>query len=166
MLFRRSLWIPVCLVCSLLVAASTIEAAKKKLILKPQYDPEAPKVALFDGLDQNAIAVQVVAKNSLEGALLIENLTETPLTVELPPAFVGVQVLPQFGGGGFGGGQQGGDSAVGRVDLAAGKVARISRLAADRVASRGDSAAVRAAAVSAAAAAAGSSRCPPNPSLV
>lgn len=121
MLFRRSLWIPVCLVCSLLVAASTIEAAKKKLILKPQYDPEAPKVALFDGLDQNAIAVQVVAKNSLEGALLIENLTETPLTVELPPAFVGVQVLPQFGGGGFGGGQQGGGLGGGQGGLGGGQ---------------------------------------------
>ena len=89
---------------------SSAEAAKKKLLMKPQYDPEAPKIGLFEAIEQEAISVQVVAKDSMGGALLVENHTGEPLSVELPPALVGVQVLPQFGGGlggGFGG-QQGG----------------------------------------------------------
>ncbi|MFV0443313.1 MAG: hypothetical protein ACK5Q5_07060 [Planctomycetaceae bacterium] len=98
--------------CSLL-AVSTADAAKKKLLMKPKYDPEAPKVGLFEGMDQNAISVQVVAKNAMEGALLVENLTDQPLTVEMPQAIVGVQVLPQFGGGFGGGGMGGGMGGMG-----------------------------------------------------
>lgn len=104
MLFRRSLLVPVCLLCGVLSSLSGVEAAKKKLLMKPQFDPEAPKIGLFEAIEQEAISVQVVAKNSMEGALLVENLTDQPLSVEMPPALVGVQVLPQFGGGGFGGG--------------------------------------------------------------
>lgn len=101
MLLRRSLLIPVALVCSLAVAASA-DAAKKKVLLKPQYNPDAPKVGMFEGIEQNLINVRMVATDSLGGSLFVENLTGEALSVELPPALVGVQVLPQFGGG-FGG---------------------------------------------------------------
>jgi len=118
----RSLRLSLCGICGwlLLAGLSVGETPKKKLLLKPQYDPAAPKIGLFEALDQELISVQVVAKNSEEGALLVDNLSGQPLTVELPPAFVGVQVLPQFGGGlggqqggGFGGGQGGQQGGLG-----------------------------------------------------
>ena len=40
--------------------------------------------------------------------ILVTNTTDEPVTVELPEAFVAVQVLKQFGGGGMGGGGMGG----------------------------------------------------------
>lgn len=107
MLLRRFLLIPAALLCSLALTISSAEAAKKKVLLKPQYDPEAPKVGLFEGMEQNLINVRMVATDSMGGSLFVENLTGAPLSVELPPALVGVQVLPQFGGG-FGGGGLGG----------------------------------------------------------
>jgi hypothetical protein len=114
MLLRRSLLVPLCLLCGVLVSAAGAET-KKKLLLKPQYDPEAPKIGLFEGMEQNAISVQVVPKNAEGGALLVENLTGQPLTVEMPEAIVGVQVLPQddFGFGGAGGAGGSGSSTSG-----------------------------------------------------
>ena len=61
---------------------------------------------MFEGVGEEVLSVQVIAKDEFGGNVLIENLTDEPLTVELPEAVVGVQVLPQgfddFGGGGFG----------------------------------------------------------------
>ncbi len=114
MLPFRSLLIPACVVSGLLLAAGDgLGAQKKKLLLKPGYDPEAPKIGLFEAIDQQVISVQVVARNAEEGAILVENLTDAPLTIELPPAIVGVQVLPQFGGGL--GGAQGGLGGAGGI---------------------------------------------------
>ncbi len=116
---RRSLSIAALAFCAVVLAVSPTLAAKKKILLKPGYDPEAPKIGLFEGLDENVISVQIVAKNSLQGAILVENLTDQPISVELPEAIVGVQVLAQddfgFGGGagsgnGTGGGNQGGQN--------------------------------------------------------
>jgi hypothetical protein len=100
-----------CLTAGLLLTCGGVEAAKKKILLKPQYNPDLPKIGLLDGIEKQAISVQMVAKNAEEGAILVENLTDQPLTVELPEAFVGVQVLPQDDGFGLGGG--GGTSGSG-----------------------------------------------------
>ncbi|MFQ5731321.1 MAG: hypothetical protein ACE5KM_05120 [Planctomycetaceae bacterium] len=66
-------------------------------------------------MKKGQLAVRVIAKNSKGGRVLVENKTGKPLTVQLPKAFVGVQVLKQIGapgagvgaGGGLGGGAGG-----------------------------------------------------------
>lgn len=94
---------------SLLVLAGTAALAGefKKPITKPKYDPSAPRVGLFDGLDAKSLDAELRPKNEFGGNLFIRNLTDKPITVELPDAIVGVQVHPQFflgaqGGNGFG----------------------------------------------------------------
>ncbi|MEZ6065622.1 MAG: hypothetical protein R3B90_07895 [Planctomycetaceae bacterium] len=103
---RSRPWLLCGLLCGLLLVAGTSEAAKtkKKLMHRAEFDPNAPRVGLLEGIESEVISVQVVARNAEEGAILVENLTDQPITVELPEAFVGVQVLPQFGGGNQGGG--------------------------------------------------------------
>ena len=94
-----------------LVSVSTAQAAKSKdLIKKLTFDPNAPKIGMFDGIDEGAIAVKMIPKNAQGGNLIVENKTDGPLSVELPPGFVGVPILPQAGsyGGGGGGGLGGG----------------------------------------------------------
>lgn len=83
---------------SLLVLSGTAALAGefKKPITKPKYDPSAPRVALFDGLDAKNLDAELRPKNEFGGNLFIRNLTDKPITVELPDAIVGVQVHPQF----------------------------------------------------------------------
>lgn len=98
---------------SLLVLAGTATLAGefKKPITKPKLDPSAPRVGLFDGLDAKSLDAELRPKNEFGGNLFIRNLTDKPITVELPDAIVGVQVHPQFflggqgQGNGFGQGQ-------------------------------------------------------------
>ncbi|MDA1165668.1 MAG: hypothetical protein O3B13_21435 [Planctomycetota bacterium] len=104
--------------CSMILALAvltvgTAQAAKKGAITKPKFDPSAPVVELFKGMEEKKLDVKLLQKDSKSGNLLIENLTKEAITVELPESFVGVHVLNQgFGGGGGGGlgggGQQGG----------------------------------------------------------
>ena len=101
----------VTLVALALLAAGTAEAAKKGQITKPKFDPNAPVVELFKGMEEKKLSTKLLQKNSKTGNLLIENLTKETITVQMPESFVGVHVLNQggFGGGlGGGGGQQGG----------------------------------------------------------
>ena len=65
-----------CLTAGLLVTCGGAEAAKKKILLKPQYNPDAPKIGLLEGIEKQAISVQMIAKNAEEGAILVENLTD------------------------------------------------------------------------------------------
>ncbi len=117
MVLGRLQLIPICVVAVAYLALSTqkgIDAADKdrKPVMKHlKYDPTAPQSGLFDAMEAEKVSVRLVAKSEFEGHLLIENKTDAPLTIQMPEAFVGVQVLPQFGqqgGGGGGGGQQGG----------------------------------------------------------
>lgn len=80
----------------------------KGAITNPKFDPDAERVGLFEGMEDGRIEVKVIAKDAKGGNLLIENKTEQPLTVDMPEAFVGVQVLKQFAGGGAMGGLGGG----------------------------------------------------------
>lgn len=83
--------------------------SSKRPLTKTKFDPTAKRVQMFDAIDEGQIEVKVIAKNALGGKLLFENKTSEALTVELPDAFVGVQVLNQgLGGGGLGGGGLGG----------------------------------------------------------
>ena len=90
--------------CGVVVFSSVSLAASrdKRPITKPSYDPEAPRIGLFEGIEQEVLSVKVIAKDETGGNVLIENKTDQPITVELPEAIVGVQVLPQQPGGGFG----------------------------------------------------------------
>lgn len=87
---------------------------RKPVITKPKFDPSAERVDLFQGIDDGNLTTRFVPKDSSGGFILVTNTTNEPLTVELPEAFVAVQVLKQFGGGlgggggGFGGGGLGG----------------------------------------------------------
>ena len=105
--------------CFAVLCVSQADAAKKGYIKKLTVDPDAPKIGIFEGMDEGAVEVKMVAKNADGGNLLVTNTTDAPLTVELPPGFVGVPVhaqLDDFGGGdvgGGGGGAGGGQQAVG-----------------------------------------------------
>jgi len=85
--------------------ASSTKKKKKRLplITNLKVDPKAQHVPLFEGIAGGSLTAKLVAQNSFNGSLYIENHSQKPLTVEMPEAFVGVQVLRQFGGAGGGG---------------------------------------------------------------
>lgn len=72
-------------------------AEKRKPVTQPKYDPSAPRVEFFDGLDNQSIAAELRPKNEFGGNVFIRNLTDKPITVVLPDAVVGLHVHPQFG---------------------------------------------------------------------
>ncbi|MGH7127546.1 MAG: hypothetical protein ACREJB_15145, partial [Planctomycetaceae bacterium] len=98
----------VCLSAALLSIAGAAEKSRsrersKRPISNPKFDPTAEEIGLFEGMENGSLEVQVIPQNAKGGNVLIENTTDQPLTVKLPDAVVGVQVLKQFGGE-FGGG--------------------------------------------------------------
>lgn len=97
------------LAIALLTAGSQASAAErpKRIITKPQFDPDARKVELFEAMEAGEVEVKLIARDSTGGNVLIENKTGEPLSVQLPEAFVGVQVFKQIGGIGPGGGLTG-----------------------------------------------------------
>lgn len=105
-------------------SATKKRADRKRPITKPKFDPSAERVELFEGIEKGLFKVRVLPKDSKKGKLLIENMTDKPLTVELPESFVAQQQTlkqPQGQGGGgggtgggFGGGGQGGGGFGGR----------------------------------------------------
>ncbi|MEO2033765.1 MAG: hypothetical protein ABGZ35_16940 [Planctomycetaceae bacterium] len=100
----------ICLGGLLLLCAATTDAAKPRRdrpITSPGFDPSADRVGLFDGMDEGQLETKVVAKNAKGGSVFIKNVTNEPLTVELPEAFVAVQINKQIGGDGAGGGNGG-----------------------------------------------------------
>ena len=117
----RILKIAVPALVAIFCVSSALPAAARtrrvRAITKPKFDPNAKQVELFKGMKDGSLAARLILKNSREGNVLIENKTDQPLTVKLPDAFVGVQVLKQGGlgqgMGGGGGGQQGGGGGGG-----------------------------------------------------
>lgn len=114
------LWIIVAAVVATVTLNSALHAgtknaeARKPVITKPKFDPTAEKVEFFKGMEEGQLETKFVPKDADGGFLLVSNTTTEPVTVELPEAFVAVQVLKQFGGmggggmGGMGGGGMGG----------------------------------------------------------
>ena len=105
-----------CFAAVAVLAGASVQAAGKAAITKPKYDPDAPVVDLFKGMEEKKLEVKLIQKNSKTGNLLIENKTKETLTVAMPESFVGVHVLNQLGlggGGQQGGGQQGGGQSTG-----------------------------------------------------
>jgi hypothetical protein len=103
---------------------ATASTKKKKkrlpLITHLKVDPKAQHVPLFEGINGGSLNVKLVAQDSFNGSLFIENRSQKPLTVEMPEAFVGVQVLRQFGGGAAGGRGAAGGAAGGAQTMGGG----------------------------------------------
>ncbi len=112
----RARFVQPLLVSSLaLFAVICLTGAKKGPIKKLTFDPDAPVVELFDGIENGTFEVRVAPKNEFSAKVFITNTTDKPQTVQLPKAVVGVHVLKQFfpqlsGGSGLGdtSGSQGG----------------------------------------------------------
>jgi hypothetical protein len=86
------------------------KAKKKKTTALLALDPSAEQVDFFESLAKGSLDATIIPRDSKSGNVFIENTTDKPLTIAMPDAFVGVQVLKQYGGrgGGFGGGGFGG----------------------------------------------------------
>jgi hypothetical protein len=76
----------------------------------------APALDVFDAIDQGAVDVKLIAKDTERGRLVLTNKTDKPVDVIIPDAFAGVPVVMHqmggMGGGGMGGGG-GGQQSVG-----------------------------------------------------
>ena len=108
-LLRRAAKTGAVTLCATLALTLSLTAAAKRPIKKLSYDPSAPSVDLFEGIDGGSLESTVVMKGPFEGTVYLENKTDKPLTVKLPKAVAAVHVLKQgFGGGGPGGGAGGG----------------------------------------------------------
>lgn len=106
----------------LLLIATTVTAVegRKRLRKIGEYDPNAATVEMFAAIEKGDIAVKLIAKDSTECNILIENKTDKPLNVELPEAFAGVPVLAQGGFGNNGGGRGGRNSGGGNQGMGGG----------------------------------------------
>lgn len=92
---------------SLLLCRAALADRDRPLAQSP-YDPDAPRVELFAGLNDGRITAQVTPRGAEGGSLFLTNQTSEPLTVQMPAGFVGVPVKPQFGSmGPFGQSNQG-----------------------------------------------------------
>jgi hypothetical protein len=115
MFSRRSPWLLVGTLALSLVApvisADSKKEAKKKIGPAVKVDASLEHIDVFAGIEQGLLDVKMIPNDAMGGNMLIENKGDKPLNVDFPAAFIGKQVLKQFGGGqqgGFGGGQQGG----------------------------------------------------------
>lgn len=121
MFCRWRLWTLVgALAVSLVVpglSADSKKEAKKKVIPVQKFDSTLEEIDVFEGIEKGVLDVKMIPKDAMGGNVLIENKGDKPVNVNFPAAFVGKQVLKQFGGGGGGGfgggGQQGGGGGLG-----------------------------------------------------
>ncbi len=100
---RLGLALAVAFIPAYLLAAGPSRKAARTNRAQP-----AETVEMFQAMKDGKIDVKLIAKDSKQANILIENKTDKPLSVQLPDAFAGVQVLAQIGGGGLGGGGFGG----------------------------------------------------------
>jgi hypothetical protein len=98
--------------------ASALAADSKRPITKLTYDPSLPQVELFDGLDSGTLTAKVIPQSQFGGKVLVTNTTNTPISVKVPEAVIGVQVFPQgLGMGGMGGGMGGMGGGMGGMGM-------------------------------------------------
>ena len=107
-------WRPWALVGALAVSlvapgfsADSNKESKRKVVPAQKVNESLDHIDVFEGIESGVLDVKMIPKDAMGGNMLIENKGDKPLNVDFPAAFIGKQVLKQFGGGG-GGGQQGG----------------------------------------------------------
>lgn len=88
------------------ISADSKKEPKRKVVPAVKVDESLEHIDVFEGIEKGVLDVKMIPKDAMGGNMLIENKGDKPLNVDFPAAFVGRQVLKQFGGGG--GGQQGG----------------------------------------------------------
>ncbi len=75
----------------------------------------------FAAMKTGQIDVKYIPKDATQANVLVKNLTDKPLTIQLPAAFAGVPIVAQgmmgggMGGGGMGGGGMGGGGGGGQA---------------------------------------------------
>ena len=119
-------WRPLALVGALAVCivapgypADSIKEVNRKIVPAQKVDNSLDHIDVFEGIEKGVLDVKMIPKDAMGGNMLIENKGDKPLNVDFPGAFIGKQVLKQFGGqqggggGGFGGGGQGGGQGGG-----------------------------------------------------
>jgi hypothetical protein len=100
---RLSVCLSFVLACGWTVAHASSDSRsgqQRRSMARLQYDPAVEKLDVFEGVEDGSFEVAVVPRDEKQGMILVDNKTDRPLTVELPDAFVGVQVLNQTGAGG------------------------------------------------------------------
>ncbi len=98
------------------ISADSKKETKRKVIPAQKVDESLDHLDVFEGIEKGVLDVKMIPKDAMGGNMLIENKGDKPLNVDFPGAFIGKQVLKQFGGGGGGqqgGGQQGGGQGGG-----------------------------------------------------
>ncbi len=106
------------------ISADSNKDTKRKVVPAQKVDESLDHIDVFEGIEKGLLDVKMIPKDAMGGNMLIENKSDKPLNVDFPAAFIGKQVLKQFGGqqggfggggqqGGFGGGQQGGGQQQG-----------------------------------------------------
>jgi hypothetical protein len=89
----RVLQIIACSFCSIWCGSLTF-AEQAKPIRKLSFDPAAKAVDLLSEDAKAKLAVRVIPQNEFRSRIRIENLTDEPLTVRVPPAVAAVHALP------------------------------------------------------------------------
>lgn len=89
-----------------ILSCTFVLTASVALADAPDADP-AVEAELFSAIEAGKIDVKFIPLNTTKANVLVRNLTDQPMTLQLPARFAGVPVARQFGGGGMGGGMGG-----------------------------------------------------------
>jgi len=92
-----------------LLASSTLTAREPSANSFASAAASAP-IDVLDAESRGLVTVRYIPNDSRSAQIIVGNLSGRPLSLRMPPAFAGVPVLAQMGGGGggFGGGGMGG----------------------------------------------------------
>jgi hypothetical protein len=79
-----------------LVLLTVIAPRAQAESLAPEATAEPRDVELFAAMEEGAVDVVLIPRDSKKVTIQVKNKTDKPLTVKLPEAFAGVPVLAQF----------------------------------------------------------------------
>lgn len=95
------------------LVVNAAERGRTKVLKHGEFNPANDSVEMFAAIKDGKIKVRLIAKDSTEANIFIENVSKKPLNVQLPEAFGAVPVLAQFGGAGGAAGGAAGGGAMG-----------------------------------------------------
>lgn len=76
--------------------AAEPDTKKVRTLLKTEFDPDAERLKLFEGIDRGSLESWLIPQNEKFGHVFVENKADKPLTVEIPASVVAVRNLKQF----------------------------------------------------------------------